>query len=109
MTHVEVLARALDRTLLRAIPRTGRRHQIRAHLAHVGHAIVGDLIYGDDERQFIRLQRGQAVDAVPGLVAGRHLLHAHRLAFADPHTQQGIDVTAPWPADFGRWPVAADG
>ncbi len=100
-THIEVLAHMGDRTLLRARPLTGRRHQIRAHLAHVGHPIVGDLLYGGDERRFIRFQLGQPVETPAGLVAGRHLLHAHRLAFLDPASQERIEVAAPWPADFG--------
>ncbi|HEX5054760.1 MAG TPA: RluA family pseudouridine synthase [Planctomycetota bacterium] len=105
-THVEVLARAGDRCLVRAVPLTGRRHQIRVHLAHTGHAIVGDLLYGGDERRFIRHQMGQPVDTAPGLAAGRHLLHAHRLAFDDPASGQRIEVEAPWPADFGFAPAA---
>jgi 23S rRNA pseudouridine1911/1915/1917 synthase len=100
-TDITVLVRAGDRTLVQADPRTGRRHQIRAHLAHVGLPIVGDLLYGADERQFIRLQRGQRVAAIDGLLAGRHLLHAHRIMFPDPTTQQLVDIASPWPADFG--------
>lgn len=101
VTAVEVLARAGGRSLLAVQPRTGRRHQVRAHLAHVGHALVGDLLYGDDERAFIRWQRGQAVAAVPGLVLGRHLLHAVSLCFPEPATGQLQEVRAPWPADLG--------
>ncbi len=101
VTRFEVLARRGDRTLLRAQPLTGRRHQIRVHLAHLGHPLVGDVLYGDDERRFIRLQRGQPFDVPPGLVPGRHLLHAARLAFPDPVTQQRVFVVSPLPADFG--------
>ena len=100
-TWVEVLARADDRTLLRLRPRTGRRHQLRAHLAHVGHPIVGDLLYGRDERQFVRWQRGQPIEVPRGIEPGRHLLHAHSLAFREPMTAASIEVEAPWPADFG--------
>jgi 23S rRNA pseudouridine1911/1915/1917 synthase len=104
-TRIEVLARHGDRTLLRARPLSGRRHQIRVHLAHVGHAIVGDLLYGGDERAFLRSLLGR-VDTTPsGLAAGRHLLHAHRLAFRDPVSARRVEVEAPWPADFdfGRY------
>lgn len=104
-TEFEVLASAGDRSLLRAWPRTGRGHQIRVHLAHVGHSIVGDLLYGADERQFIRFQRGQPVNSPPGLVVGRHLLHASRLQFVDPLHGRPVDVSAPWPLDFGAWSV----
>ena len=105
-TEFEVLASCGDRSLLRARPRTGRGHQIRVHLAHVGHSIVGDLLYGADERQFIRFQRGQPVSSPPGLVVGRHLLHASRLQFVDPVHGRPVDVSAPWPADFGAWSVS---
>lgn len=110
VTQVEVLQRHGDRTLLRVAPRTGRRHQIRAHLAHVGHPLVGDVLYGPDERLFIRLQRGQPFAVPEGLVPGRHLLHADRLEFADPDTGQPVAVAAAWPADLGfrSEPVPAD-
>lgn len=100
-TLFTVLARDGERTLLRAEPRTGRRHQIRVHLAHIGLPIVGDVLYGPDERHFIRLQRGQPFAVPAGLAPGRHLLHALRLRFDDPGSGVPIDVLAPWPADFG--------
>ncbi|MBL8735025.1 MAG: RluA family pseudouridine synthase [Planctomycetes bacterium] len=100
-TTFSVLAQDGERTLLRAEPHTGRRHQIRVHLAHVGLPIVGDVLYGADERHFIRLQRGQPFPVPEGLVPGRHLLHAQRLTFADPASGARVDVQAPWPLDFG--------
>lgn len=99
-THIAVLAHAPGRTLVRATPHTGRRHQLRVHLAHLGHAIVGDAIYAGDERRFVRLQLGQTVATEPGLRPGRHLLHAHELTFPDPASGQPITVRAPLPADF---------
>jgi 23S rRNA pseudouridine1911/1915/1917 synthase len=63
-------------------PETGRKHQIRIHLAHAGHAIVGDKIYGGDETIYLRF----IVDAltpndVAQLVVPHHALHAGRMAF----------------------------
>lgn len=101
ITRVTVLAHEGTRTLVRATPRTGRRHQLRVHLAHIGHPIVGDLLYGEDERQFVRFLMGQPVTSPPDLPPGRHLLHASQLAFAPPGTESRITIHAPWPADFG--------
>ncbi len=101
-TQITVLRRAGGISLVRATPHTGRRHQLRVHLAHSGHAIVGDMIYGGDERQFVRWQLGQPIEAPAGLAPGRHLLHAHQLHFVDPATNAPIVVTATLPDDFVR-------
>ena len=65
VTEVSVLAASPDgaTALVSARPRTGRKHQLRVHLAHAEHAIGGDLLYGGDERDFIRLQLGQPLAA----------------------------------------------
>ena len=99
ITQCEVLERRPQHTLIAATPLTGRRHQIRCHLAHAGHAVLGDLVYGGDERQFIRWQLGQAIDQPDGIAAGRHLLHAHRLHLPLPDQQQ-LTIVAPIPHDF---------
>ena len=99
-TELEVLERRATTTLVLARPHTGRRHQIRVHLAHVGHAILGDLLYGGDERQFIRWLQGQPVDQPHGIPAGRHLLHASELVLPLPGQDGTLTVTAPLPTDF---------
>lgn len=99
-TRVEVVARGADAALVRAVPRTGRRHQIRVHLAHAGHAIVGDLLYGGSERRFVARALGQRAGGVAGDDAERLRLHAHRLGFADPASGRAIRVEAPVPARF---------
>jgi 23S rRNA pseudouridine1911/1915/1917 synthase len=90
VTHVtarETLARC---TVLRCQLETGRTHQIRIHLASIGHAIVGDPVYGKD-------QTG------PRIECSRTLLHASFLSFAHPVTRQRMNFDDPLPPDFEGW------
>ncbi len=69
-------------TLVRLHPRTGRKHQIRIHLAHLGHAIVGDKIYGDDEDLYLALVENRLTDEQRArLILPNHALHAGKLQF----------------------------
>ena len=70
-----------DFSVLQVAPRTGRKHQIRIHLAHLGHAIVGDKIYGVDEQIYLALvgQRLTAADRAR-LLLPNHALHAARVS-----------------------------
>jgi 23S rRNA pseudouridine1911/1915/1917 synthase len=70
-------------TLLRAVPATGRTHQIRVHLASIKHPIVGDKIYGPDERLYLRfIETGWTPELQSQLLLPRHALHASRLTLA---------------------------
>jgi 23S rRNA pseudouridine1911/1915/1917 synthase len=69
-------------SLVEVTPHTGRKHQIRIHLAHIGHSIVGDKLYGDDEQRYLRLVRGELTDADRrALMLPYHALHAATLSF----------------------------
>jgi 23S rRNA pseudouridine1911/1915/1917 synthase len=69
-------------SLLRLLPRTGRKHQIRIHLAHMGHPIVGDKIYGGDEDLYLSLVEGRLNEEQQRtLILPHQALHARSLRF----------------------------
>jgi 23S rRNA pseudouridine1911/1915/1917 synthase len=83
-------------SILRAIPLTGRTHQIRVHLAALGHPIVGDKIYGPDERWYLRfIETGWTPELELALLLPRHALHATKLSVTDTESWQ-----TPLPADL---------
>jgi 23S rRNA pseudouridine1911/1915/1917 synthase len=68
--------------LVRLKPRTGRKHQLRIHLAHLGHSIVGDKIYGGDEQLYLALvERRLTAEQRERLILPQHALHAVALRF----------------------------
>ena len=70
-------------SLLEVLPRSGRKHQIRIHLAHVGHPIVGDKIYGGDETLYLDFVTGRlTTERAASLLLSSHALHACTLQFA---------------------------
>lgn len=87
--------------LLSCSPETGRQHQIRIHMAHAGHPLVGDKIYGVDEDMFLRFIETGLDDTMLGrLLLPRHALHASSIAFAHPRTGQEISIQSPLASDI---------
>ena len=96
ITDFEVVERLRHASLLRCSLRTGRTHQIRVHMKHIGHPIVGDPVYSGPQWRGIpdkKIQR--AIAAVT-----RQMLHAERITL--PHRGEARTFTAPLPADFSE-------
>ena len=97
ITHYRVEKRFRANTLLRVQLETGRTHQIRVHLAHVGWPIVGDPTYGGRRR----FPRGASPELLKALAEfPRQALHAARLTLLHPHSGKALQFTAPLPADM---------
>lgn len=77
---------------------TGRTHQIRVHMAHVGHGLVGDPTYGGKRKLSVRAVGAAAAEAVAGFP--RQALHATTLGFTHPVTGAELSFTSPLPEDF---------
>jgi len=86
-------------SLLRLQAHTGRLHQLRVHLAHIGHPVIGDKIYGPDPNLYLKfIAEGWTEEHQRVLGLPRHALHAHELRF--PWNGQDLTFTAPLPEDM---------
>lgn len=86
VSHYEVLAKGDGLSLLRLVPETGRTHQLRLHMASIGHPLAGDWLYGTED---------------PALIP-RPALHACALTLTHPVTGEVLRLTAPLPEDMAR-------
>jgi 23S rRNA pseudouridine1911/1915/1917 synthase len=102
VTEVSVIARGRQSTLVEARPKTGRQHQIRVHLRHVDHPIIGDKLYLGDEDFFLRSLGGRMDDeTLTGAIGHwRQALHAWRVRVTHPRTKEELEVHAPLPKDM---------
>ncbi len=100
-TRFEVERRGKRLSLVRLLPETGRKHQLRVHMAALGHAVVGDKIYGPDEAYYFKARHGppDAAD-LEELILPRQALHASRLVFRHPRTDGEVVFESPLPAEF---------
>jgi 23S rRNA pseudouridine1911/1915/1917 synthase len=90
-SEYRVLRRFAKFTLLEVRIGTGRTHQIRVHLSSIGHAVVGDTLYGAPAR----------TPGIPPL--GRYFLHAHRIRFRLPSSGEPKDIVSPLPEELETW------
>jgi 23S rRNA pseudouridine1911/1915/1917 synthase len=103
-TGVSIVEACGGYALVRCALHTGRQHQIRAHLSALGCPVVGDKLYGPDERMLARAADGQLTDDdLELLELPRHALHAHRYALRHPVTLEPLDLTSPLPADLAEF------
>jgi 23S rRNA pseudouridine1911/1915/1917 synthase len=91
LTEYRVLRRFRAFTFLEVRIGTGRTHQIRVHLAGIGHPVVGDRLYGAPAK----------IEDAPPL--GRFFLHAHRIRFRKPSTGEPVSVESPLPGELEAW------
>ena len=86
---------------MRLFPKTGRTHQLRVHMKHLGHPIVADAAYGGGKTLTAAEAAGGASAGGLGLIR-RQALHAHRLSFDHPHTGERASFEADVPYDMAR-------
>lgn len=103
VTHYETVERyGSFASLVRLRLETGRTHQIRVHMKHIGHPLVGDCVYGIGAQSGSGIETAVRDDAktAEGISLDRHALHAARLAFAHPADRRPVGFEAPLPADM---------
>ena len=86
-------------SLVRAIPRTGRTHQVRVHLASIGYPVLGDKLYGPDEQLYLRfIETGWTHELEQKLILPRHALHSAKLAI-----ENDCEWTSALPSDLAEF------
>lgn len=101
-TFYEVLERFPNHALVRCKPRTGRTHQIRVHMAHIGHPVVADKLYSGRDRLTVGEVMGSLVSNADDVLIERQALHAFHLKLSHPLTGLPLEFHAPLPEDMER-------
>ena len=120
VTHYEMIRRLANRfgkfTLVKVRIETGRTHQIRVHMASIGHPVVGDTLYGgagqltDQVASQAATSKAARRKAEPErLKLGRNFLHAARLEFPHPKTGKVLQLEAPLPVELDAFLAQLDG
>ena len=103
VSFYRVLERFDGYSFVEVAPKTGRTHQIRVHMASIGHPCVADSSYGRRDALFLRDLGAESDPAVPDPkepLLMRQALHAHRIAFTHPATGETVDFSAPLAPDM---------
>jgi 23S rRNA pseudouridine1911/1915/1917 synthase len=105
-TFYEVIQRYEKMTAVRCFPKTGRTHQIRVHLSHIGYPVLCDRIYGGRKAVTLEELTGKIPFSLTEehfngtVLLNRQALHAHRLTFVHPVTEENLEIVAPIPPDI---------
>jgi 23S rRNA pseudouridine1911/1915/1917 synthase len=100
MTYYEVIERFPRHAYVRCLPRTGRTHQIRVHLTHIGHPVLADKLYGSRANCTLGDVLGSDVAEADRVLLSRQALHAHRLTLLHPLTGAPLEFVSKLPDDM---------
>ncbi|MCE9594088.1 MAG: RluA family pseudouridine synthase [Planctomycetes bacterium] len=104
ITEWRIVERLRDHALVACKLLTGRQHQIRLHMATIGHPLVGDKLYGANDEYFDKGMDGTlTADDLRELGLPRHALHNHRLVFKSPDGDRRVEVESPLPRDLAEF------